>query len=928
MKKEVLKDLRIERLRQVRQQSHIRAQQQCGLYQKEKEELKLARKTDARTKKLKQTLEQTKDLENDWKNALVNTGTAHREAGHILKNAEGELRLQGKVAQIKEKRELLRYTQALAQRQDALAEYESRISRMRELLSIKKDIEAHHREEASVFAEQQRVQQQLKEQQKAGRWGPPVGSVTVAKSRVFQADLDVSNRRYVDINAKVIRHCADAVKDNTVVFNRAEAVKVDIIGALRRRVIHEMETKWRQQKRVDKAENKRTEKAKADTFSQAIAALNKVDRSPERWNRIKNSLDVAKVGTKATMELDDEGAIQSEFEDMFLRGGTAEESYPEQSYTRYSISESEPFDGFRTQRFSVARRDVQSTNRDDDGDEPHSDGEFSGSGLRSQRVDQWTDYPGSPSRKSDVMSQVNGSPSAVHAISYSEVDELVDRWISRKAKVAKGTPESARPPAPLVSAVVAESTSRSPADEALDQWASVGVWRSYEAESPLKATVVAPPEPLPLPTFPALSSATRERSLQHQEEEEQVDEEMDEDSLGPVSSASSSSGGGSIGGSVDDSSSDTDGGGMLWYENPQGEEVDAVKVPTHLSPSHATHREAEAAVVAEASTEYPVSDDRAPRSPSPVATGREGDREEDELDAAVISSPDVQPPPPPGYRDFTSTDNASMNRFLEFVSSPVPAVSPPALSFEQTVSRDKPIVDSREPAARAEASEQAIAHYSVVREIQTKASPSRIPRLAATRRQVGTPEHSPSRAQPSTHSAAAGSRRETAPAPPAHAQEVPAESKYVPPAVASSAAKPTSPAAPFPFSDSISSSSVSDQNRAEAVGVRFTVTDRHEANGRKRTFYSSESSGSDSEASMTDDSLRCGTRIISLHAPHLCRLLTEWIPRATANISSPLQVARTPPEIMFFQSRLLILAVKKLALSGPSSVQSRRRRSL
>ena len=63
IRKEVLKDLRIERLRQVRQQSHLRSQQQCGLYQKEKEELKQARKTEARTKKLKQTLNLTRGLQ-------------------------------------------------------------------------------------------------------------------------------------------------------------------------------------------------------------------------------------------------------------------------------------------------------------------------------------------------------------------------------------------------------------------------------------------------------------------------------------------------------------------------------------------------------------------------------------------------------------------------------------------------------------------------------------------------------------------------------------------------------------------------------------------------------------------------------------------------------------------------------------------------
>lgn len=319
MRAQVAKDLRIERLKQVREQSRRQAATQSREYRGHIDCMKDNKRAELMFAKQTESMEKRRQLQESYKYSLVETGAAHRLAETARKKTSAEGRVQRRKMERQREVSEHRFEQAISVRRTELSQEERRLEMLRENLRNRHDIGAHHREEASTLAAMRQARADQRRRLKRSEGNADYG-VTINTAVALQTDVDITRRcKVVKVDARVVRHGAVAT-----VRNEAVVVKIDAIHELRAAVVREMKVRWKQEQRVEVAREKRVEKKRRDTFALSLAALDRLDRSPVRKNRIRNIADVRKIDRR-TLEITDRDLILSQFENMFFNPHQATE---------------------------------------------------------------------------------------------------------------------------------------------------------------------------------------------------------------------------------------------------------------------------------------------------------------------------------------------------------------------------------------------------------------------------------------------------------------------------------------------------------------------------------------------------------------------------------------------------------------------------
>ena len=594
IRSQLAKDLRIKRLKQVREQSKHISVVQDSSYRTKKEEIKDIRTNQAHEAKLKSTVNKVRELENEWKLSLIRTGLAHRNAQIENKRQILDGRQMRREQSRSQQTVKKRFEDALnIQHQPILAQEAKEVQR-KEALRIRRDVGAHNREDARELAEYRLTQEILRHEQlhKSSKSKSTPKSVVTIIPTAFQNDLDLTQRKYVKINAKVVRHSPGDVDDQTIVFNRIEALKVDKIEDLRRRVIKEMQSNWRENTRVVHATIKRTEKQKVDNFTRSLTLLDRMDRSPDRWGRIKNTTDVQKAGTSATLEIEEEGIVKQEFENIFFR-----------THSRHHL-DSGPYRDFERSETSQVDSFYGSSKQSGQGMEVSAD-------TSTWRPDSGAHSPVHVHRNN--YENVFSSPVAV-ATSYDDRDEFVSGWtvVAKKDKmVVKALPDAIPPLAELPELLYNKVST-----DALD---IVNSWTSFSSNNRFQAKSIPLPDPLPAPLFDNIT----EEDYNYEEEEEEEeryfvrDEAFDEDSLEE---------------NVQSNAYDDEGvQSALWYEG---------RVQTQSAPTHDSYLESNYVVPHETNNRFTL---QTAENYDNFIEDMGQEFEFAELNG-MISSPDVRPP--------------------------------------------------------------------------------------------------------------------------------------------------------------------------------------------------------------------------------------------------------------------------------------------
>lgn len=312
LKAQIAKELRIERLRQVRMQSRAKAASQSRLYRELIDDRKGHKRAEIQLIKQTEVMQQRRELEESYKHSLLETGRAHRQAETTRKKISADGRIQKRKLERQNAVSEQRFQEALIERKVSLSREERRLDILRENLRTRHDIGAHNREDAAAVAA---MWQARAEYVKRSKKVEDVGEtgITIKTEMALQTDIDITRRsKIVRVEAKVVRHGTAACPRN-----EAKAVKIDRVHENRKAVIKELKLKWKQEHRVELAKEKRIEIKRKGTFATSLSALDRLDRSPERLNRIKNVADVRKANQRA-LEVPDRDTLLMQFDDIFF----------------------------------------------------------------------------------------------------------------------------------------------------------------------------------------------------------------------------------------------------------------------------------------------------------------------------------------------------------------------------------------------------------------------------------------------------------------------------------------------------------------------------------------------------------------------------------------------------------------------------------
>jgi hypothetical protein len=205
-------------------------------------------------------------------------------------------------------------------------------------VEARRDLAAHDRESAAAHAAMLEAAEASRRQAMRSSKSP-IAPVVITKHSVLRDDIEVMNRQYVKMDVKVVRHLPNAnVADRYTVVNQVEEAVQRNIADLRKAVLKEMQSRWREEERVATAIHLASERKREDWFTTSTKALDLIDRSGPRNNRLRSAQDVLRLAHLKQIEVADERDLQSNFDDMVIKNAQAAPTRRSKSRVRSASS--------------------------------------------------------------------------------------------------------------------------------------------------------------------------------------------------------------------------------------------------------------------------------------------------------------------------------------------------------------------------------------------------------------------------------------------------------------------------------------------------------------------------------------------------------------------------------------------------------------
>lgn len=306
----ISKELRIERIKKVREQSHRIAEERNQIFREEIEKCKYERYLLKKKAKEEQLLKNAEKLNSAWSEALVQSGAAHREALSRQENA-------GKQKQAAD---------AVAKRQQEAAErrMEAALKKERE-----QQEQLKRREREKLILKHLRDQERMANREDAHAYQESKVAVNiVAKEEaervrlIAQSAERVHHRFPTKITPTVTRHgvfihdeLGRVISSPTApaVVNDAARQEVKTRKELWSNIMKEMKRRRVVKERATEARYKNFQATSAETLEEELKLLYKLDKDGARATRLKESTNVPPVDANAQM-------IRTSFEKVFMNG--------------------------------------------------------------------------------------------------------------------------------------------------------------------------------------------------------------------------------------------------------------------------------------------------------------------------------------------------------------------------------------------------------------------------------------------------------------------------------------------------------------------------------------------------------------------------------------------------------------------------------
>lgn len=303
------KQLRIQRIKEVREQEKAIAQQRCVSYRQCIYERKADKECHLKKQKQNDQLHELNNLHSRWQRAASESGGAHRSAKENVNILMKKTAAEACLLQKREKEKVRRENDALKLRHEQILETQRQSLRLLELQQVKKEIRQSDREDAHAMGEVYAARQELLDLKNAALSGLHRVPKVYTQTRVQQGADSIEQRFAVEVNARIWRHGARAT-DSTVIRNGASVEETAILKKNWQLVMREMQNRTRTRVRARTAYQTVERQKGVQFLDSELQQLEAADKAHGRQFRLCNST--------AVVPDVEEPRLQNTFEKMFL----------------------------------------------------------------------------------------------------------------------------------------------------------------------------------------------------------------------------------------------------------------------------------------------------------------------------------------------------------------------------------------------------------------------------------------------------------------------------------------------------------------------------------------------------------------------------------------------------------------------------------
>lgn len=303
------KKLRIQRLKEVREQERLIASRACMAYRDCINSRKESKANIIKESKVYGMQREQANLTRQWQSTLTAVGAAHRNAREITevrnKKADASKQLQHK----RRADELQRSKSAIKTIQENIQRVKQSSNRLLELQQIRDQYQQSDREDAHAHGESFKARRKLIE---SHSYVPeePHGSLSVRnQSRVLQSAVSIERRFPIKVNATIIRHGLPH-RDSTIIMNDAATEESIARRKTWAAVMTELLSRRKTIVRAREATNTVVRNKTVEFLETELKLLELADKQGSRQSRLCNVLGVAPD--------EEEPTVQRSFEKVFL----------------------------------------------------------------------------------------------------------------------------------------------------------------------------------------------------------------------------------------------------------------------------------------------------------------------------------------------------------------------------------------------------------------------------------------------------------------------------------------------------------------------------------------------------------------------------------------------------------------------------------
>jgi len=303
------KKLRIQRLKEVREQERLIASRACLAYRDCINSRKESKASIIKESKIIGMQREQASLTRQWQSTLTAVGSAHRNAREITDVRNKKVDVSKQLQQKRRADEHQRSKSAIKTIQENIQRVKQSSYRLLELQQIRDQYQQSDREDAHAHGESCKARQKLIE---SHSYVPelPHGNLSVRnQSRVLQSAVSIEKRFPIKVNATIIRHGLPHM-DSSIIVNDAATEEFISRRKTWAAVMTELLSRRKTLVRAREANNTVVRNKTVEYLETELKLLELADKQGSRQSRLCNVLGVAPD--------EEEPTVQRSFEKVFL----------------------------------------------------------------------------------------------------------------------------------------------------------------------------------------------------------------------------------------------------------------------------------------------------------------------------------------------------------------------------------------------------------------------------------------------------------------------------------------------------------------------------------------------------------------------------------------------------------------------------------